>query len=111
MKNIREGEWLITVEEIEIIVTAKVEEALKEFNKIVPSVQKKITGRQMKLDIIDPQMDKIVNDTRNQVVPDRISKNDKSMDTVVNNALASNKDFTSLDSQAQKLYSFSIVLF
>jgi hypothetical protein len=65
----------------------------------------------MKLDIINPQMDKIVNDTRNQVVPDRISKNDKSMDTVVNNALASNKDFTSLDSQAQKLYSFSIVLF
>lgn len=65
----------------------------------------------MKLDIINPQMDKIVNDTRNQVVQDRISKNDKSMDTVVNNALASNKDFTSLDSQAQKLYSFSIVLF
>ena len=163
----------MTVEEIEIIVTAQVEEALKEFQKFLPaikqtikqaqeafskvdtramtsklqqavnlakkkmqdlkkssesnkiaikvnnkdaqkqitqlekqidSLQKKITGRQMKLDIINPQMDKIVADTRNQVVPDGISKNDKSMDTVVNNTLASNKDFTTLDSQAQKLY-------
>lgn len=163
----------MTAEEIEIIVTAKIEDAVKEFNKIVPAVkekmkqvqeafskvntramtsklqqavnsakkkmqnlkkssenneiaikvnnkdtekqitqlekeidslQKKITGRKMKLDIINPQMDKIVNDTRNQVVPDGISKNDKSMDTVVNNVLASNKDFTSLDSQARKLY-------
>ena len=58
----------------------------------------------MKLNLINPQIDKIVDDTRNSVVPDGISKNDKSMDTVVNNALSSNKDFTSLNSQAQKLY-------
>lgn len=163
----------MTVEEIEIIVTAKVEEALKEFEKIVPaikekmqqvqerfskvnttvmtnkvsqainfmkkkiqdfkkssanneiaikvnnkdaqkqitqmqkqidSLQEKINARQMKLNLINPQIDKIVDDTRNSVVPDGISKNDKSMDTVVNNALSSNKDFTSLNSQAQKLY-------
>lgn len=163
----------MTVEEIEIIVTAKVEEALKEFQKILPtikqsmkqaqeafskvdtktmtnklhqavqfmknkmqdfkkstenneiaikvnnkdaqkqisqiqkqidSLQEKINARQMKLNIINPQIDKIVDDTRNSVVPDGISKNDKSMDTVVNNTLSSNKDFTSLNSQAQKLY-------
>ena len=35
-------EWLITVEEIEIIVTAKVEEALKEFEKIVPNIKKQM---------------------------------------------------------------------
>lgn len=91
--------------EIAIKVNNKdAEKQITQLEKEIDSLQKKITGRQMKLDIINPQMDKIVNDTRNQVVPDGISKNDKSMDTVVNNALASNKDFTSLDSQAQKLY-------
>lgn len=163
----------MTVEELEIIVTAKVEEAIKQFKKIVPeikkavqqtqesfekmdtkgmtnkvkqavqlvkkkiedlkksnqnneikltvnnkdaqkqisqiqkeidSLQKKINARQMKLNIINPQIDKMVEDTRNSVVPDGISKNDKSMDTTVNNTLASNKDFTSLNNQAQKLY-------
>lgn len=163
----------MTAEEIEIIVTAKIESALKEFQKIVPaikqsikqtqeamskintdtmsnkvskavqliknkiqelkksstnneiaikvnnkdaqkqitqiqkqidSLQEKINARQMKLNIINPQIDKIVDDTRNSVVPDGISKNDKSMDTTINNALSSNKDFTSLNSQAQKLY-------
>lgn len=163
----------MTVEEIEIIVTAKVEEALKEFQKMLPifketmkqsqeafskvdtkamtnkirqavnimkkkmqdlkkssenneisirvnnkeaqkqisqiqkqidSLQEKINARKMKLNIINPQIDKIVSDTRKQVTPDGISPNDKSMDTVVNKSLSSNKEFTSLDSQAQKLY-------
>lgn len=163
----------MTVEEIEIIVTAKVEEALKEFQKILPemtkiikqaqeqlanvdmsklqkavkqqmplfkkqiqnlkksienndiyikinnkdaqkqisqiqkqidSLQEKINARQMKLNVINPQIDKIVDDTRKSVTPDGIKPNDKAMDTTVNNALKSNKDFTSLNSQAQKLY-------
>mgnify|MGYP002327412044 FL=1 len=173
MKDIREGEWLITVEEIEIIVTAKVEEALKEFQKILPemtkiikqaqeqlanvdmsklqkavkqqmplfkkqiqnlkksienndiyikinnkdaekqisqtqkqidSLNEKINARQMKLNVINPQIDKIVDDTRKNVTPEGINPNDKAMDTTINNALNGNKDFTSLNSQAQKLY-------
>lgn len=163
----------MTVEEIEIIVTAKVEEALKEFQKILPemtkiikqaqeqlanvdmsklqkavkqqmplfkkqiqnlkksienndisikinnkdaekqisqtqkqidSLQEKINARQMKLNVINPQIDKIVDDTRKNVTPEGINPNDKAMDTTVNNALNGNKDFTSLNSQAQKLY-------
>lgn len=163
----------MTVEEIEIIVTAKVEEALKEFQKILPtikqamkqaqeafskvdtktmtnklhqavnfmkkkmqdlkkssenneiaikvnnkdaqkqisqiqkqidSLQEKINARQMKLNVINPQIDKIVVDTRKNVTPEGINPNNKAMDTTVNNALNSNKDFTSLNSQAQKLY-------
>nr|DAD94819.1 MAG TPA: minor tail protein [Siphoviridae sp. ctiJI15] len=163
----------MTVEEIEIIVTAKVEEALKEFQKILPtikqamkqaqeafskvdtktmtnklhqavnfmkkkmqdlkkssenneiaikvnnkdaqkqisqiqkqidSLQEKINARQMKLNVINPQIDKIVDDTRKNVTPEGINPNNKAMDTTVNNALNSNKDFTSLNSQAQKLY-------
>lgn len=163
----------MTVEEIEIIVTAKIEEALNEFEKIVPnikkqmkqvqevfskidtkeiqnkvqqatnfvkkkvqdlkqssknneieikvnnkdaqkqisqiqkqidSLQEKINARQMKLNVINPQIDKIVEDTRKSVTPEGISANDKAMDTTVNNALGNNKDFTSLNSQAQKLY-------
>lgn len=163
----------MTVEEIEIVVTAKVEEALKEFEKMLPaikekmkqvqeafskidtkemqnkvqqatnyvkkrvqdikqssknneisikvnnkdaqkqisqiqkqidSLQEKINARQMKLNVINPQIDKIVEDTRKSVTPEGISANDKAMDTTVNNALGNNKDFTSLNSQAQKLY-------
>ena len=163
----------MTVEEIEIIVTAKVEEALKEFQKILPemtkiikqaqeqlanvdmsklqkavkqqmplfkkqiqnlkksienndisikidnkdaekqisqtqkqidSLNEKINARQMKLNVINPQIDKIVDDTRKNVTPEGINPNDKAMDTTVNNALNGNKDFTSLNSQAQKLY-------
>ena len=163
----------MTVEEIEILVTAKVEEALKEIQKMAPAIKKavkdaqetmsnidtkslgkkinqagllvkkkiqdmrksaennninlkinnkeaqkqisqiqkqidslneKINARQMKLNIINPQIDKIVEDTRNSVVPDGISKNDKSMDDVINSSLSSNKEFSSLNNQAQKLY-------
>ena len=163
----------MTVEEIEIVVTAKVEEALKEFEKMLPaikekmkqvqesfskvdtkamtsklhqavnfmkkkmqdlkkssenneiaikvnnkdaqkqisqiqkqidSLQEKINARQMKLNVINPQIDKIVDDTRKSVTHDGIKPNDKAMDTTIDNALKSNKDFTSLNSQAQKLY-------
>lgn len=163
----------MTVEEIEIIVTAKIEEALKEFNKIVPAVkekmkqvqdsfskvntqgmknklqqavnfvknklqnfkessekskidlkvtnedakkqisqiqkqidslQEKINARQMKLNVINPQIDKMIDDTKKSVTPKGINPNDKAMDATVNNALNNNKDFTSLSSQAQKLY-------
>mgnify|MGYP004594783189 CR=1 FL=1 len=165
--------WHITVEEIEIVVTAKVEEALKEFEKMLPaikekmkqvqeafskvdtkamtsklhqavnfmkkkmldlkkssenneiaikvnnkdaqkqisqvqkqidSLQEKINARQIKLSVINPQIDKIVDDTRKNVTPEGINPNDKAMDMTVDNALKSNKDFTSLNSQAQKLY-------
>lgn len=163
----------MTVEEIEIIVTAKVEEALKGFEKMLPaikkamkeaqdafskvdtkamtsklhqavnfmkkkmqdlkkssenneiaikvnnkdaqkqitqiekeidSLQKKISGRQLKLDVINPQIDKVVTDTRTNVTPKGVDPNDKSMDKTVDNALKSNKDFTNLNAQAQKLY-------
>jgi phage-related protein len=173
MLKIKKGGTKMTVEEIEIIVTAKVEEALKEFQKILPemtkiikqtqeqlanvdmsklqkavkqqmplfkkqiqnlkksienndisikinnkdaekqisqtqkqidSLNEKINARQIKLNVINPQIDKIVDDTRKNVTPEGINPNDKAMDTTVNNALNGNKDFTSLNSQAQKLY-------
>lgn len=164
----------MTAEEIEIIVTAKIEEALREFEKIVPAIKEKmqqvqksfskvntnvmtnklsqainfmkkkmqdfkmssennqvsikinnkeaqkqisqiqkqidslhekINSRQMKLNLIDPQIHRIVEDTRKSVTPEGINPNDTAMDTIVNNFLLSNKDFTSLNNQAQKLYS------
>jgi len=77
---------------------------ITQIEKEIDSLQKKITGRQMKLNVINPQIDKIVDDTRKSVTPEGINLNDKAMDTTVNNALESNKGFTSLNSQAQKLY-------
>lgn len=171
--KIMKGGRLLTVEEIEIIVTAKIEEALNEFNKIIPAVkekmkqiqdsfskvntqgmknklqqavnfvknklqnfkessekskidlkvtnedarkqitqlekeidslQEKINARQMKLNVINPQIDKMIDDTKKSVTPKGINPNDKAMDATVNNALNNNKDFTTLSSQAQKLY-------
>ncbi len=83
------------------------EEAQKQINQIqkqIDSLQEKINARQMKLNIINPQIDEIVSNTKKEVTPNGISTNDKSMDNIVNNALAKNKDFTTLDKQAQKLY-------
>ena len=91
--------------EIKIKVNNKeAERQISQLEKEIESLQKKISERQIKLDFINPQIDKMVADTRNEVTPDGISKNDKSMDSMVNNVLASNRDFTSLNSQAQKLY-------
>ncbi len=91
--------------EIAIKVNNKdAEKQITQLKKEIDSLQKKITGRQLKLDVINPQMDKIVTDTRKNVTPTGINPNSKAMDTTVDNALKSNKDFTSLNAQAQKLY-------
>ena len=78
---------------------------ISQIQKQIDSLQEKINARQMKLNVINPQIDKIVDDTRKSVTPEGINTNDKAMDTTVNNALGNNKDFTSLNDQAQKLYS------
>lgn len=102
LQNIKESS-----EKSEIAIKVNNKDAQKQISQIqkqIDSLQEKINARKMKLNVINPQIDKIINDTKNQVVPNGISKNDKSMDSVVNKALSSNKDFNSLDSQAQKLY-------
>lgn len=91
--------------EIAIKITNKdAQKQISQVQKQIDSLQEKINARQMKLNIINPQIDKIVDDTRRRVTPDGINPNNKAMDTTVNNSLSSNKDFTSLNSQAQKLY-------
>ena len=80
------------------------EKQISQTQKQIDSLNEKINARQMKLNVINPQIDKIVDDTRKNVTPEGINPNDKAMDATVNNALNGNKDFTSLNSQAQKLY-------
>ena len=43
----------MTVEEVEILVTAKIEEALKEFEKIVPNIKKQMKQVQEAFSKID----------------------------------------------------------
>lgn len=96
-----------STENNEIAIKINNKDAQKQISQVqkqIDSLQEKINARQMKLNIINPQIDKIVGDTRSQVTPEGINPNSKAMDTTVNNALSSNKDFTSLNSQAQKLY-------
>lgn len=91
----------------EIVIKVNNKDAQKQISQIqkqIDSLQEKINARQMKLNVINPQIDKIVDDTRKSVTPEGINPNSKAMDTTVDNALNSNKDFTSLNSQAQKLY-------
>lgn len=91
----------------EVTIKINNEEAKKQITQLekeISSLQKKISARQMKLDLINPQMDKIISDTRNEVVPDGVSKNDPSMDKVVDNSLAKNTNFKALSNQSQKLY-------
>lgn len=91
--------------EISINVNNKdAQKQISQVEKQINALQKKIEARQMKLNAINPQIDTIVNETRKSVTPDGISKNDTSMDSVVNNALSKNKDFNALNKQAQKLY-------
>ena len=91
--------------EIAITVNNKdAKEQISQVQKQIDSLQKKINARQLKLDVINPQIDKIVSNTRREVTPDGISTNNTSMDKVVDNALFGNKDFKTLNSQAQKLY-------
>ena len=91
----------------EIAIKVNNKDAQKQISQIkkqIDSLQEKINARQMKLNVINPQIDKIVDDTRKSVTPEGINPNSKAMDTTVDNVLNSNKDFTSLNSQAQKLY-------
>ena len=91
----------------EVAIKVNNKDAQKQISQIqkqIDSLQEKINARQMKLNVINPQIDKIVEDTRKSVTPEGINANDKAMDTTVNNALGNNKDFTLLNSQAQKLY-------
>lgn len=91
----------------EVAIKVNNKDAQKQISQIqkqIDSLQEKINARQMKLNVINPQIDKIVDDTRKSVTPEGINSNDKAMDTTVNNALGNNKYFTSLNSQAQKLY-------
>lgn len=91
----------------EIAIKVNNKDAQKQISQIqkqIDSLQEKINARQMKLNVINPQIDKIVDDTRKSVTPEGINPNSKAMDTTVDNALGRNKDFTSLNSQAQKLY-------
>lgn len=91
--------------EISIQVNNKdAQKQISQIQKQIDSLQEKINARQMKLNVINPQIDKIVEDTRKSVTPEGINPNDKAMDATINNALGTNKDFTSLNSQAQKLY-------
>lgn len=91
--------------EIELKVNNKnASQQITQLEKEIDSLQKKISARQMKLSIINPQIDSIVANTKKDVIPQGVSKNNPAMDKVVNNSLASNKEFTSLNNQANKLY-------
>lgn len=90
----------------EIAIKVNNKDAQKQISQVqkqIDSLQEKIKARQIKLSVINPQIDKqqMILEKRNT----RGNKsNDKAMDMTVDNALKSNKDFTSLNSQAQKLY-------
>ena len=97
----------MTVEEIEIIVTAKVEEALKEFNKIVPTVQKKMKEVQESFSKVDAremksQMQNAVNFAKRKIQDlKKSSENNKIAITVTNKD--AKKQITQLEKEINSL--------
>lgn len=92
----------MTVEEIEIIVTAKVEEALKEFQKIVPSIKKQLNQTQEAFSKIDT---KVMKNKVNQAVQFMKKKMQDLRKSNTNNELAikiNNKEASKQISQIQK---------
>lgn len=92
----------MTVEEIEIIVTAKVEEALKEFNKIVPSVQKKMKEVQESFSKVGTQEMKSKMQNAIEFVKRKIQDLKKSSENNDISIKINNKDAEKQISQTQK---------
>lgn len=73
----------MTVEELEIIVTAKVEEALKEFKKVAPTVQKMVQDVQSAMKNVDANalkknVNKAIKEIKNKMVSlKKTNKNSK----------------------------------
>ena len=78
------------------------EKQITQLEKKINSLQEKIEARQMKLNIINPKIDEMISNTRNDITPSGVPAS--SMDAMVDSALSKNKEFTSLNNEAQKLY-------
>lgn len=90
--------------EIKININNKeAEKQISQIQKQIDSLQEKINSRQMKLNLITPRLDKITSDTTKAVTPDGISSNNPAIQKTINNSLNSNKEYTTLLAQEEKL--------
>lgn len=97
----------MTAEEIEIIVTAKVEEALKEFNKIVPAVKQKLQEVQESFSKVDAremkkQMQSTVDFIKRKVRELKKSSEKNKIDITVTNKNAQ-KQITQIEKEIDSL--------
>lgn len=96
-----------TVEEIEIIVTAKVEEALREFEKIQPELEKKMQEMSKQLSKIDfkpigQKIQKTVQEVKNKIQVLKKSTENDEVKIKVTNAEA-NEQITQLEKEIDSL--------
>lgn len=83
------------------------EKQISQIEKQIISLQDKINARQMKLDMINPQIEEIMNNTKKEVIPGKMSQNenlellnDLPFGNVLNNLV--NIDWNSLSSQVEQ---------
>ena len=105
--KIMKGGRLLTVEEIEIIVTAKIEEALNEFNKIVPAVKEKMKQIQDSFSKVNTQgmknkLQQAVNFVKNKLQNFKESSEKSKIDLKVTNEDA-RKQITQLEKEIDSL--------
>lgn len=97
----------MTVEELEIIVTAKVEEALKEFKKVAPTVKKMVQDVQnamqnVNTDIVKNKVAKAVQIIKNKIGSLKKSSEDNKIKIDINNKEAQ-KQITQLEKEIDSL--------
>lgn len=97
----------MTVEELEIIVTAKVEEALKEFKKVAPTVKKMVQDVQnamqnVNTDVVKNKVAKAVQIIKNKIGSLKKSSEDNKIKIDINNKEAK-KQITQLEKEIDSL--------
>jgi spore coat polysaccharide biosynthesis protein SpsF (cytidylyltransferase family) len=97
----------MTIEELEIIVTAKVEEALKEFKKIAPTVKKMMQDTQnsfqkMDTNVIKNKVSRAIQEVRDKISLLKKSSKDNNIKLAVSNEEAK-KQITQLEKEIESL--------
>lgn len=76
---------------------------ISEIQKQIDSLQEKINARQMKLNVITPRLDEITSKTTRDVTPEGVNSDNPAIQKTINNSLNSNKEYTSLLAQEEKM--------
>jgi len=83
--------------------TKNAQKEITSLEKKIEALEEKTKAKQMRLDVLEPQIDKTISDTQAQYTPEG-AKPGAYSDNLVDSALNSNKHFVAMTQEAEKLY-------